>query len=170
MNISTTINSRRGHRLSVWTIVFLLLCMTVLAISPLPCHAERLLDKARDAGDDAAGGMRDAADKVHDAADGIGKDAHRALTPENGRADDSDGIIGNDEAATSPMAGDQNASDSETKSESDSLASPTDSAAPEEGKSMKKATAWIIAIAVVVIAIVLIVILVPRKSDKKRKS
>ena len=137
MMCTVTHKKRSARRISIWTLIFVLM-LGLVSAAMLPAHAENFLNDAGDAVRNAADGAGEA---ISDAGDAVGDAVNDMASGDSGRVEDSDGIIGNESAETA----DPNAMDEDTKSGWIGV---------------------VIAIVGIVVVIVLIIVLVPKKKEK----
>ena len=95
---------RKARRISVWGIIFIVL-LAALGQAALPCSA-KIIDGARNAVSDAGDKISEAASDIESKADEMMSDVESKLDDaSDGKVEDSDGLIGNDETAAPEKAG-----------------------------------------------------------------
>ncbi len=154
----TNSKRRTTGRISVWVLVFALMLTFMCSVMMLPASAENMAGGMGDAAADMGNAIGDAAgdmgDGMAEAADDIGNGVGEAVndlgsSANDGRVNDSDGIIGNSrDGADKDMTSGNSAENAE----------PSDT----------KKAGWIalaIAIVVIIAVVVLVIVFIPKKKE-----
>ena len=150
---STNFKRLRGHRISVWVLVFTLLLSFISATLILPASAKNMSvgigNAAENIGNGVGEAVSDIGDGVGEAISDVGEGMSEAISDigsdnDGGDVNDTDGMIGNADSGADK--------------------------APESNGEDKGKGGWIalaIAIVVILAVVVLIVLLIPRRKDNE---